>query len=413
MLVGHTIKNRYRIYDRLGVGGSATVYLARDAQTGQMVVVKVVHNNLINEEFIGRFKREIDVLQKIDNEHVIRLFDWGLREYEDGIQREITYIVAEYVEGHTLADLIDTRGPLSEADALAITRQIALALSDIHRRGIVHRDVKSQNIMITPANQAKLIDFGIAKSADHATLTASSFFAGTLYYAAPEQILETKDVDHRADIYSLGVVLYEMLSGGLPVKSREFGTAASRIIAGNLDPLDGVSKPVEQLVMKMLHPKPARRPASADEVILAIEKIIGKQHEPSLPERPAPRTTTIMHPPDLPEEEGEALFEVVTTNGDHIPLTKAETIVGRSHPRDSAAPDIDLWALGIEDSRTASRQHCRIIRRDNKFFIEDLGSMNGTRLNNRPLEPGVSYPLHSGDQIMAGRVLLVFERVRE
>ncbi len=130
--------------------------------------------------------------------------------------------MAEYVEGHTLADLIDTRGPLSEADALAITRQIALALSDIHRRGIVHRDVKSQNIMITPANQAKLIDFGIAKSADHATLTASSFFAGTLYYAAPEQILETKDVDHRADIYSLGVVLYEMLSGGLPVKSREF-----------------------------------------------------------------------------------------------------------------------------------------------------------------------------------------------
>ena len=278
---------------------------------------------------------------------------------------------------------------------------MALGLADIHKFQIIHRDVKSQNIMITPDNQAKLIDFGIAKGPDHATLTDPSHFAGTLYYAPPEQILEARSVDHRADIYSLGVVLYEMLTASLPVKAREFGTIASKIIAGDLDPITGVSEPVEQLVTRMLAHRPDQRPASALDVVHQIDQIVHTGE-----------TTQITIPPLL-EEETNPQFVVVTTDGRSLPLLHPAVIIGRSSPHSSVPPDIDLWALGLADARTASREHCVIFHEGDHYFIKDLGSMNGTRLNDQPLEPNTQYPLTPGDQIMAGRVLLVFEAANQ
>jgi serine/threonine protein kinase len=399
VLTGHTLRNRYRIYDRLGSGGAATVYLARDSQTGQMVIVKVVHPHLVDEQFTGRFRREIDLLQQLDNPHIIRLYDWALREFDADANQTLSYIIAEFVEGHTLADIIDTRGPLSEPDALAIARQIALGLADIHNHGIVHRDVKSQNIMITPDSQAKLIDFGIAKGQNHATLTDPSHFAGTLYYAPPEQILEAHGVDHRADIYALGVVLYEMLMASLPIKSREFGTVASKIVAGELEPITGVSPEVESLVSDMMAYRVQNRIASAAEVVRRIEKILGGAQEPSLPDLP-PSTTSIMMraPADTAKVQEAPNFKLITLAGQVIPLTKPDMIIGRSHPRDSATPDIDLWTLGIDEARTASRRHCRIFLDGSSYFIEEQ------------LQAGTTYPLHDGDCIMAGHVQLTFAR---
>ena len=280
MLVGRTLKERYRIYDRLGSGGAATVYLGRDSESGQMVIVKLVHGHLVNDRFMGRFQREIELLQAIHNPYVVTLYDWALEEFDPETNQNLSYIIAEFIEGHTLADVIDTRGPLSEPDGLEIARQIALGLVDVHAAHIVHRDIKSQNIMITPENMVKIIDFGIAKGQGQATLTASAHFAGTLYYAPPEQILEAHGVDHRADIYALGVVLYEMLTGSLPVKAREFGTVASRIISGKLDPITGVSDPVAALVTQMLALKPDARPSSASEVVQRIEAILGSKKPP-------------------------------------------------------------------------------------------------------------------------------------
>ncbi|MBN1312832.1 MAG: protein kinase [Anaerolineae bacterium] len=409
MLTGHTLRDRYRIYDRLGSGGAATVYLARDAQTGQMVIVKVVHPHLVDEQFMGRFRREIDLLQQLGNPYIIRLYDWALREFEPETKQTLSYIIAEFVEGHTLADIVDTRGALDEMDALAITRQLALGLADIHDHGIVHRDVKSQNIMITPNNQAKLIDFGIAKGQNHATLTDPSHFAGTLYYAPPEQILEAHGVDHRADIYALGVVLYEMLMASLPIKSREFGTVASKIIAGDLDPLTGVSPEVESLVSDMIAYRVENRIASAKEVVRRIEKITGGAQDPSIEDLPPSTTAMLMRvPPEAAKSSTGPSYKLVTVTGQAIPLTKTDMIIGRSHPRDSATPDIDLWTLGIEDARTASRRHCRIFQDGKKYFIEDLGSMNGTFLNDVQLQTGTTHPLKEGDRIMTGRVQLTF-----
>ncbi|MBN1429743.1 MAG: protein kinase [Anaerolineae bacterium] len=409
MLTGHTLRCRYRIYDRLGSGGAATVYLARDAQTGQMVIVKVVHPHLVDDQFMGRFRREIELLQQLNNPYIIRLYDWALREFEAETQQTLSYIIAEFVEGHTLADIVDTRGALSEPDALAIARQLALGLVDIHNHGIVHRDVKAQNIMITPDNQAKLIDFGIAKGQNHATLTDPSHFAGTLYYAPPEQILEAHGVDHRADIYALGIVLYEMLMASLPIKSREFGTVASKIISGDLDPLTGVSPEVESLVSDMIAYRVENRIATAGEVVRRIEKILGGIQDPSLSDLPPSTTAMLMRvPSEATKPPSGPSCKLVTMTGLSIPLTRPDMVIGRSHPRDSATPDIDLWTLGIEDARTASRRHCRIFQNGADYFIEDLGSMNGTFLNDQQIQAGDTHPLKEGDRVTAGRVQLTF-----
>ncbi len=401
MLIGRTLKERYRIYDTIGEGGAGKVYLARDSETGQMAVVKVVHSHLVNDEFMARFEREIDLLQRISNPYVIRIYDWALHDEDPETGHLLSYIVTEFVEGLTLADIIDREGKIAEKDALAIARQVALGLADIHEKGIIHRDIKAQNIMITPDQEAKLIDFGIAKGADQATLTGRGTFTGTLHYAPPEQIMEAQSVDHRADIYALGVVLYEMLTARLPV-SGEFGTVATKILAGDLEPIRGVSLPVEELVTDMLAYNAADRPASAQVVIQEIEEIIG--------ENPAPPVTTVMgRKIDIDELGSNQLTaHIKTSTGMSIPLTQAETVIGRSAPNDPNVPDIDLWSLGLPEARTASRRHCRIALNNDAYFLEDLDSLNGTRLNSYPLDAGKNYPLHDGDVIMAGRVELVF-----
>jgi serine/threonine protein kinase len=410
VLIGHTLKNRYRVYDRLGVGGAATVYLGRDSITGQMVVVKLVHAHLTDENYIGRFKREIDLLKEIDNPYIIKLYDWSLNEFDPKVGQNLSYIIAEFVEGHSLADIIDTSGPLDEPDALAITRQLSVGLADIHKSGIVHRDIKSQNIMITPDNQAKLIDFGIARAQGHDTLTQASHFAGTLYYAPPEQILESHAVDHRADLYSLGVVLYEMLTATLPVKAREMGTVASKIISGDLDPITGVSIPVEELVNHMLAHQVDRRISSAEEVIARIDSIIGGPQAPNLPERPPSTSTMTMRMLQESEIEPEPRHcgALIAADGRIIKLTMTETIIGRSHPRHSGVPDIDLVKIDPDAARTVSRRHCRIYCEDEHYYIEDLGSMNGTFLNRQPLESGMPAALENGDSVAVGRVELTF-----
>lgn len=400
------------------MGGAATVFLARDTTTGQMVIVKLVHPHLVSDQFIARFEREIDLLQQIDSPYIVRLYNWALREKDPDLKETLSYIVAEFVQGHTLADIIDTRGKMEEQAALAITRQLALGLSEVHALGIIHRDVKSQNIMLTPENETKLIDFGIAKGPNHATLTDPAHFAGTLFYAPPEQILESHKVDQRADIYALGVVLYEMLMATLPVQDREFGIIASKIIAGDLDPVTGVSQPVESLVSAMMAPNLADRIDSAQEVVARIEAIIGGQVDPALPERPPARDETLAirraeqsetSPETLPYDVNRLGYVLVTPNGREIRLEKQEMIIGRSHPRDAVVPDVDLNALGVENARTASRRHCRLFVEEDNFYVEDLGSMNGTVLNSVALKPGNVHRLVPGDVISAGQVALTFK----
>ncbi len=404
------MNRRYTITDRLGVGGAAAVYRAHDAHSRGTVVVKVLHSHLLQQSEVERFKREIDLLRRVDSPHVIRLYDWGLHVQQPGIDAPLTYLVAEYVEGHTLADIIDTRGALPEADALAVARQVALGLSAIHALGAVHRDVKSQNIMIAGGQQAKLIDFGIARGPHHATLTRQTEFTGTLYYAPPEQVLRAQRLDGRADIYALGVVLYEMLSAELPIKERALDRVAARIIRGELDPLVGASPAATALVGEMMALNPADRPQTAEAVIARLDEITGGARLPTLPRRTADSTPLRVKAVAVGEPVPSlAHATLLADEGRALPCRLPETVIGRSHPRHAAVPDVDLWALGHPLGQTVSRRHCRLFEAEGVPYIEDLGSMNGTRVNGVWLSAGVPHPVQNGDRIIVGEVPLTFQ----
>lgn len=200
----------YRLYERIGGGGFANVYFARDTRTNQVVAVKVLHAHLAQDAlFIARFRHEAETLQKMPpHPNIVRLHEFG---QQDGTY----YLAMEYLEGKDLSQILAERKRLSVNEALSIVTQIAQALDVAYRHGLVHRDIKPGNIKITPQGVVKVMDFGIARAAEGTKLTQSGTFMGTPDYIAPE-IWEGKPADIRTDIYALGVLWYEMLTGTTP-----------------------------------------------------------------------------------------------------------------------------------------------------------------------------------------------------
>ncbi len=207
---GTVIADRYRVVRTLGQGGMATVYLADDRNTGQQVAVKVMHDDLANDpEFVRRFATEARAAASLDHPNIVRVLDYG--SY-DGVR----YIVQEYVEGTTLKDIIRRKGPIDYRLATPLLIQIGLALEHAHRREVIHRDIKPQNIMITKDMVAKVTDFGIARASSTNTITLTGgVVMGSVHYFSPEQA-RGGQVTSRSDLYSLGIMFYEMLTGRLP-----------------------------------------------------------------------------------------------------------------------------------------------------------------------------------------------------
>lgn len=207
---GTIIAERYRIVRMLGQGGMATVYLADDRNTGQQVALKIMHDDLAQDpEFVRRFATEARAAASLDHPNIVRVLDYG--SY-DGIR----YIVQEYVEGTTLKDIIRRNGPIDYRLATPLLIQIGLALEHAHRREVIHRDIKPQNIMITKDMVAKVTDFGIARASSTNTITLTGgVVMGSVHYFSPEQA-RGGQVTARSDLYSLGIVFYEMLTARLP-----------------------------------------------------------------------------------------------------------------------------------------------------------------------------------------------------
>ncbi len=203
------IDGRYAVMHRLGVGGMAEVYLATDTALGREVAVKILSPALAADpSFVERFKREARAAAALNHPNVVAVYNWG--EY-DGTY----YIVMEYVPGENLRERLRREGALPEAAALVIAARVADALEAAHARGLVHRDVKPHNILLAPDGRVKVADFGIAWAAGAAQLTATNAVMGTAHYLSPEQVLH-RPVDGRSDLYSLGIVLFEMLTDALP-----------------------------------------------------------------------------------------------------------------------------------------------------------------------------------------------------
>src|SRR5437762_4140214 len=220
-MIGAKLGN-YRILEKIGAGGQGTVYRATDTKLGRTVVIKVLPPELtLKEANLKRFEREARLASALDHPNICTIFD--LNEIEG-----VHFIAMQYVEGKNVRELVSGR-PLDLRSALSIAIQVADALAAAHSRGIIHRDVKAGNVMVTPAGQAKILDFGLAKLMDsqgagpggihHTDLTEVGIPYGTATYAAPEQARGER-VDARADIFSTGVLLYEMLTGTWPFQGK-------------------------------------------------------------------------------------------------------------------------------------------------------------------------------------------------
>src|SRR5437879_5557991 len=238
-MIGAKLGN-YRILEKIGAGGQGTVYKATDTKLGRAVVIKVLPPELtLKEANLKRFEREARLASALDHPNICTIFD--LNDIEG-----VHFIAMQYVEGKNVRDLVNGR-PLDLRSALSIAIQVADALDAAHARGIIHRDIKAGNVMVTPSGQAKVLDFGLAKLMDgkgtgpggihHTDLTEIGIPYGTATYAAPEQARGDK-VDARADIFSTGVLLYEMLTGTWPFQGKTSVDVRHAVLHEDPVPLD-------------------------------------------------------------------------------------------------------------------------------------------------------------------------------
>src|SRR5215208_5315186 len=221
MSAGDVIAGRYELVELIGRGGMSSVWKAHDRLLDRIVAIKVLHEHYTqDEEYVERFRREARSVAQVSHPNIVTVIDRG----EDAGRQ---YIVFEYVAGENLKQLIEREGPLPVRDALLLAIQMARALGFAHDRGLVHRDVKPQNVLLNDEGQAKMTDFGIARSVDVDGVTITGTVLGTSEYIAPEQARGQR-VDANTDVYSLGVVLYELLTGSVPFQGESFVTVALR-----------------------------------------------------------------------------------------------------------------------------------------------------------------------------------------
>jgi serine/threonine protein kinase len=283
-MIGKTIANKYKIYEQIGEGAVAEVFMGRDLTTNRMVAIKVIRPHLVDEgKFVERFRREARVLAELNSPHAVQIYDYGT-------EGEISYIVLELIQGRILSDIMEAEGPMEVDRALGLVRQIAECLQAAQQKGIVHRDIKPANVMVTADGLVKVMDFGFARSAISKGLTATDVL-GTPNYISPEQA-EGKEVDTRTDIYSLGASLYELLTGEVPYKA---DTAIAVVLEHMTAPVPSVRslrpdvpEAVDKITARCMAKEPRDRYQTPTELVRAIDAALGKRIAPSPePVRPA------------------------------------------------------------------------------------------------------------------------------
>ncbi|WP_373598377.1 Stk1 family PASTA domain-containing Ser/Thr kinase [Paraclostridium bifermentans] len=270
--MGETVLgNRYEILRKIGDGGMAFVYEARDRLLNRTVAIKVLRPEFVDdEEFLTKFKREAEAVASLSHPNIVNVYDVG----EDG---KVHYIVMELIEGQNLKDIIKNEGTLDEYTALDITKQIAKALGAAHKKGIIHRDIKPHNILISNEGRlVKVADFGIAKAVSSSTITSTGSVIGSVHYFSPEQA-KGKFVSNTTDLYSLGIVLYEMIIGRVPFRGDSPISIALQHINDEIEFTQeekvAIPQSVRNIIKKLTSKSSADRYQGADELIEDIEYI--------------------------------------------------------------------------------------------------------------------------------------------
>jgi serine/threonine protein kinase len=388
-----------RIVEEIGRGGMAVVYRAYQERLERWVAIKVLRAELlVVEEMLSRFRREAKAVAALRHPNILTIYDYGE-------ERGLAYIVMEYVAGDTLKDRLDGK-PWPWAQSLDLVIPVGNALAYAHSQGIVHRDVKPANILLPRSDWPLLSDFGLVKLlAEGQTLTQPGVGLGTPLYTAPEQMLG-ENVDHRADIYALGIVLCEMVAGRLPFEGETpMELLVERLNKPPIPPRQinpALTPQLEQILLTALAKDPADRYDNMDGFVKALEDMrrAALQGENSS----SRRSTTVIHKEEL------TLGPRLSLAGTGVLLALSadkENLVGRSAPYSDQIPDVDFSAYGGGQAGV-SRIHARLTARAGKWYLEDLKSTNGTCVNGQQLEPGEPIELSDGDYVQFGRLGVTF-----
>ncbi|MGI6712546.1 MAG: Stk1 family PASTA domain-containing Ser/Thr kinase [Bacillota bacterium] len=283
MVIGKKIGNRYEIIDKLGSGGMSIVYKGLDTVLNRLVTIKVLREQYAsNEDFVRRFRREAQSVASLSHTNIVSIYDVG---FED----DKYYLVMEFVEGQNLKEFIKQKGKVPANEAVPIAMQILDALQHAHEHGVVHRDIKPHNILITNDGRVRVTDFGIARAADEATVTYTGTIVGSVHYISPEQA-KGISISAQSDIYSAGVVLFEMITGQLPFNGDSpIAIALQHIQNEPVSPSDlvqDISPELSFVILKAMRKDPSLRYDSAREMCADLEKIqLGKANEIEMNQR--------------------------------------------------------------------------------------------------------------------------------
>ncbi|HHU32224.1 MAG: Stk1 family PASTA domain-containing Ser/Thr kinase [Zhaonellaceae bacterium] len=275
-MIGKVLAARYEVLEKIGGGGMAVVYKGKDLLLNRIVTVKVLREQFVREaDFIKRFQREAQAVAKLSHPNIVSIYDVGH-------EQDFHYLVMEYVEGQNLKEIIVQKAPVDPLEAIDYLIQILDALEHAHESGVVHRDIKPHNILVTNNGKVKVTDFGIAQAVTSATLTYSGTVVGSVQYISPEQA-KGEPTGIYSDIYSAGVVLYELLTGVLPFTGDNAISIALKHIQSDFAPpseiVEGIPLSLERVVMKAMAKEPTHRFQSASEMKMALEKIRGTMVE--------------------------------------------------------------------------------------------------------------------------------------
>ena len=262
------ISKRYRIIKKIASGGMADIFLGDDLKLNRKVAVKILSANYAGDRnFVARFKSEAQILARLNHPNIVQVYDWG--EFNSSY-----FICMEYVEGESLKEIIEKKGPLPPETVADYAIQISSALLTAHKNNLVHRDIKPQNILVTPEGKVKVTDFGIAKSLT-TDVTKTLNIIGTAHYISPEQA-KGEVLDHRTDIYSLGIVLYEMLTADVPFRGgNSIDISLKHIYEKPLKPselMENIPDKLEKIIMHCLEKNPMARYPTVRELIGDLQK---------------------------------------------------------------------------------------------------------------------------------------------
>lgn len=393
-VIGETV-GPYLIEGKLGHGGMATVYKAYHAALERHVAIKVMDVALSNEpDFIERFRREARMIAKLDNPHIVPVYDFDEHNGQP-------YIVLKLIDGQTLKDRM-SRSSLSKAEILQIVKAVGDGLEYAHKRRILHRDTKPSNVLIANDGKVYLTDFGLARLVEGSSGLTGDMILGTPHYISPEQAINAEKLDEGTDIYSFGVMIYEMVVGRLPFDSdTAFDIIEDHMSKEPPSPRSikpDISEAVERVILKALAKHPRDRQAKVSELVREFKNAwlpAGREEQGEI-------SSTTM--------ESMGIASLLAENGMSFALSEGRIVLGRNSATKNIQNDIDLSELDVK--KIISRRHAMIERKDNEYMLCDLESRNGTFINRQRLSSAQAHKLVSGDVIEfgAGGVKLTFTR---